>query len=82
MALIAGVLGRAGERGQMRRKADAADGIRTWDPREDVEKFILKDTKAKKQAREDALGRREGEEEPQDMSNEALRQVFGLASHH
>ena len=49
MTLLAGVLGRAGERGQQRRLADANDGISTWENPSDVETFISKDatTKAK-----------------------------------
>ncbi|KAK3997979.1 hypothetical protein QBC44DRAFT_338477 [Cladorrhinum sp. PSN332] len=40
VALIAGVLGRAGERGQQRRLADAATGKIGWRTPEDVSRFI------------------------------------------
>lgn len=47
MSVIAGVLGRAGERGQERRKADANRGVCTWRNQADVDKWML-DEKAKK----------------------------------
>ncbi|KAK4122051.1 hypothetical protein N657DRAFT_576854 [Parathielavia appendiculata] len=49
VTLIAGVLGRAGERGQQRRLADANDGICTWENARDIEIFIRKDAEAKAQ---------------------------------
>jgi hypothetical protein len=52
VTLIAGVLGRAGQRGQQRRLADANDGIVTWDTPNDVAKFVDRDSveKAQKEA--------------------------------
>ncbi|KAK4099138.1 hypothetical protein N658DRAFT_475829 [Parathielavia hyrcaniae] len=43
ITLIAGVLGRAGERGQQRRLADANSGVCTWENEREVERFITKD---------------------------------------
>ncbi|KAJ0108998.1 hypothetical protein J7T55_005546 [Diaporthe amygdali] len=40
VSVIAGVLGRAGERGQERRKADAARGVCTWRNPPDIEKWM------------------------------------------
>lgn len=40
MSVIAGVLGRAGERGQARRKADAKKGICTWRNQPDIQKWM------------------------------------------
>ncbi|KAL2260523.1 hypothetical protein VTK26DRAFT_5434 [Humicola hyalothermophila] len=48
--LIAGVLGRAGERGQQRRLADAENGIVTWNTPPDIAQFIMA-----KQAEAEAL---------------------------
>lgn len=63
MSVIAGVLGRAGERGQARRKADANKGICTWRNPPDVEKW-MEDEKAKvgnaAQAEREAQGRGDG----------------------
>jgi hypothetical protein len=47
VSVIAGVLGRAGERGQERRTADANRGVCTWRNQADIEKWML-DEKAKK----------------------------------
>ncbi|KAK4155673.1 hypothetical protein C8A00DRAFT_13312 [Chaetomidium leptoderma] len=47
VTLLAGILGRAGERGQQRRLADANDGICTWVNPSYEEKFIHKDASAK-----------------------------------
>ncbi|KAI7786142.1 30S ribosomal protein S2 [Diaporthe eres] len=46
VSVIAGVLGRAGERGQARRKADANKGVCTWRNQPDMEKW-MEDEKAK-----------------------------------
>ena len=55
IALIAGVLGRAGEMGQARRKRAAADGIVTWKNETEVEWFMHKHLKAlQRKAAEDA----------------------------
>jgi hypothetical protein len=51
VTLLAGVLGRAGERGQQRRLADANDGVCTWQTPLDVGQFIEKDA-AQKEAEE------------------------------
>lgn len=63
VSVIAGVLGRAGERGQARRKADANKGICTWRNPPDVEKW-MQDEKAKAgnaaQAEREAQGRGDG----------------------
>lgn len=58
VSVIAGVLGRAGEQGQKRRKADAGRGLCTWNNPPDIEKWI-KENKAKESAE---LGVDEGEE--------------------
>lgn len=46
VSVIAGVLGRAGERGQARRKADANKGVCTWRNQPDMQKW-MDDEKAK-----------------------------------
>lgn len=46
VSVIAGVLGRAGERGQARRKADAKKGICTWRNQPDIQKW-MEDQKTK-----------------------------------
>lgn len=78
VGLIAGVLGRAGEKGQARRRAEAAIGNRTWDPKEEVEKFILKDAKQKRQALQDARGSRSETGELGEKPNEELREILAL----
>ncbi|KAL2163267.1 hypothetical protein VTH06DRAFT_5323 [Thermothelomyces fergusii] len=50
ITLIAGVLGRAGERGQRRRLADAEEGITTWRTPRDILHFM--DKEAENKARE------------------------------
>lgn len=40
MSVIAGVLGRAGHRGQVRRKKNAAEGVCTWNNAADIEAFM------------------------------------------
>ncbi|KAK3690277.1 hypothetical protein B0T22DRAFT_377341 [Podospora appendiculata] len=47
VAVIACVLGRAGQRGQARRRAAAEDGVVTWETPADVDAFIAKDIKTK-----------------------------------
>lgn len=47
VTLIAGILGRAGQRGQQRRLADANEGIVTWSTPNDVAKFIERDAAEK-----------------------------------
>lgn len=48
MAVIGGVLGRAGQRGQRRRLKDAENGIVSWQNPTDISKFIALDQAAKK----------------------------------
>ncbi|CAK7217252.1 hypothetical protein SBRCBS47491_003101 [Sporothrix bragantina] len=45
-AVVAGVLGRAGEMGQKRRLRDAKDGIVTWENSEEVARYMNKTNKA------------------------------------
>lgn len=47
VTLLAGVLGRAGERGQQRRLADAQAGVVSWESPRDVNTFITKNAMAK-----------------------------------
>lgn len=54
MSVIAGVLGRAGERGQARRKRDAERGICTWRNPSDVQKWMDDEQSKAVQAREAA----------------------------
>ena len=60
MSLIAGVLGRAGERGQMRRRAAAENGICTWENPGDVEHFVNTQKKRRAAALKES---KEGQEE-------------------
>ncbi len=53
VSLIAGVLGRAGERGQQRRLADAKAGVVPWQNPQDVERFIFLDAKRKAEEAEE-----------------------------
>ncbi|KAK3348979.1 ribosomal protein S2, flavodoxin-like domain-containing protein [Lasiosphaeria hispida] len=53
MALIAAVLGRAGQRGQERRHADAEDGVITWETPSDVRRFVQNTLTAKAQEKKD-----------------------------
>ncbi len=53
IALIAGVLGRAGERGQQRRLADAQSGVVPWQNPLDVEHFISREAKRMAQEAEE-----------------------------
>lgn len=62
VTLIAGILGRAGQRGQQRRLADANDGIVTWNTPNDVAKFIERD--AAEKARDVAKSAGSAAEEP------------------
>ena len=57
VALIAGVLGMAGNRGQKRRHAAADNGVVTWSTPSDVAQFIKKDYKEKIAEMEKALGK-------------------------
>lgn len=55
VSVIAGVLGRAGERGQARRKADAEKGICTWRNPEDVQKWMDDERSKAIKAKQEAL---------------------------
>lgn len=59
VSVIAGVLGRAGERGQARRKADANSGVCTWRNPPDIQKW-MDDEKSK--AGREARAERDAEE--------------------
>lgn len=59
VSVIAGVLGRAGERGQARRKADANSGVCTWRNPPDIQKW-MDDEKSK--AGREATAERDAEE--------------------
>ncbi|KAK1767474.1 37S ribosomal protein, mitochondrial [Phialemonium atrogriseum] len=50
VAVIGGVLGRAGQRGQRRRLKDAENGIVTWENPTDISKFIALEQAAKEAA--------------------------------
>jgi small subunit ribosomal protein S2 len=67
VAVIAGVLGRAGERGQERRRADALEGIVPWQTPLDVVKFIKEERKSERDEREAKQAEEQGDsgrEEP------------------
>lgn len=55
MAVIAGVLGRAGQRGQRRRLKAAETGEVTWQNPTDVGKFITLDAKLKRAEKKKAM---------------------------
>jgi hypothetical protein len=55
ITLIAAVLGRAGERGQARRLADANEGIVTWETPREVANFIERDAREKAKAAKQAV---------------------------
>jgi hypothetical protein len=63
------VLGRAGERGQQRRLADANEGVCTWDNYRDVETFIQREAEAKAME-EVKAGRVEGVQEKKLLTRE------------
>lgn len=61
VSVIAGVLGRAGERGQARRKADAAKGVCTWRNSPDIERWMeAENGKARTKAQGGAVGGGDG----------------------
>ncbi|KAH8769104.1 37S ribosomal protein MRP4 [Diaporthe sp. PMI_573] len=61
VSVIAGVLGRAGERGQARRKADAAKGVCTWRNSPDIERWMeAENGKARTKAQGGAEGGGDG----------------------
>ena len=72
VTLLAGVLGRAGERGQQRRLADAADGVVSWKSPRDVDTFIEKDsmTKAEEELRQIDQARKDGTLEAKPLTKE------------
>ncbi|KAK0725148.1 ribosomal protein S2, flavodoxin-like domain-containing protein [Lasiosphaeris hirsuta] len=53
MALIGAVLGRAGQRGQERRYADAEEGIISWETPSEVRRFVQNTLAAKAQEKKD-----------------------------
>ncbi|KAK7431535.1 hypothetical protein QQZ08_002026 [Neonectria magnoliae] len=57
MAVVAGVLGRAGEAGRKRRLEDAAKGSVAWSNPEDLDQHIQKETKAAIEERKAVMGR-------------------------
>lgn len=67
--MIAGVLGRAGERGQERRKRDASGGVCTWRNPADIDKW-MQDERARR-AKE--LQAQRGEETPSAPPGERRR---------
>ncbi|KAJ4291345.1 hypothetical protein N0V88_006353 [Collariella sp. IMI 366227] len=65
ITLIAGVLGRAGERGQRRRLADAKEGVVAWRTPPEVEKYIAEEASTKLRAEREAMqSAGEGREKP------------------
>ena len=52
--MIAGVLGRAGQRGQARRHEAASEGSVTWQNPIEIEKFIYRDALEKAEAKNKA----------------------------
>ncbi|SPQ24457.1 21080ea4-f04f-4601-98a4-d2bfe25ac136 [Thermothielavioides terrestris] len=85
VTLIAGVLGRAGERGQQRRLAAANEGIVTWRNPDEVALFIQKDADRKltaaKAAAEEAMATGELDEKPLQREDfltddELLREMY------
>ncbi|KAH7157141.1 ribosomal protein S2, flavodoxin-like domain-containing protein [Dactylonectria macrodidyma] len=57
VAVIAGVLGRAGEAGLKRRLEEAAKGQVAWSNPEDLDRHIMKETKAALAERKEVMGR-------------------------
>ncbi|KAF7544230.1 hypothetical protein G7Z17_g10119 [Cylindrodendrum hubeiense] len=57
MAVVAGVLGRAGEAGQKRRLQDATKGNVAWSNPEDLDRHVMKETKAAIEERKAVMGR-------------------------
>ncbi|KAH7154909.1 ribosomal protein S2, flavodoxin-like domain-containing protein [Dactylonectria estremocensis] len=57
IAVIAGVLGRAGEAGLKRRLDEAAKGQVAWSNPEDLDRHIIKETKAALEERKEVMGR-------------------------
>lgn len=82
MALIAGVLGRAGERGQQRRLADAEKGVVKWQTPKDVFSFIGKvNAKIRREAEEkqENMQKETGGLKPADLmtEDEVIAEMFG-----
>lgn len=57
MALVAGVLGRAGEAGQKRRLKDAASGDISWSTSPELSRHIRKEVQAAVTKRKEVMGR-------------------------
>ncbi len=87
MSLIAGVLGRAGQRGQQRRITAAQEGVVTWDTPAEILRH-LKKLKAAEKGRLEKEGKGEfsGREEATEadfrdqVTDTALRDRFGPSS--
>ncbi|CAP64767.1 uncharacterized protein PODANS_5_3230 [Podospora anserina S mat+] len=82
VALIAGVLGRAGERGQQRRLADAEKGVVKWQTPKDVFSFIGKvNAKIRREAEEkqENMQKETGGLKPADLmtEDEVIAEMFG-----
>ncbi|KAK4652870.1 hypothetical protein QC762_503230 [Podospora pseudocomata] len=82
VALIAGVLGRAGERGQQRRLADAEQGVVKWQTPKDVFSFIGKvNAKIRREAEEkqENMQKETGGLKPADLmtEDEVIAEMFG-----
>ncbi|KAH6615920.1 hypothetical protein B0J18DRAFT_451892 [Chaetomium sp. MPI-SDFR-AT-0129] len=87
ITLLAGVLGRAGQRGQARRLAKARDGLLTWQTPSDVQKYIDSDAHEKARAASKAKAAAEEagvlEEKPLQREDfmtdeELLREITGM----
>ena len=57
MAVVAGVLGRAGEKGQKRRLADAARGSVSWSTSPELTRHMKKEVQAAVLKRKEVMGR-------------------------
>ncbi|KAK4641715.1 hypothetical protein QC761_503230 [Podospora bellae-mahoneyi] len=82
VALIAGVLGRAGERGQQRRLADAEKGVVKWQTPKDVFSFIGKvNAKVRREAegKQENMQKETGGLKPADLmtEDEVIAEMFG-----
>ncbi|UNI17437.1 hypothetical protein JDV02_003780 [Purpureocillium takamizusanense] len=57
MAVVAGVLGRAGEKGQKRRQADAAQGSVSWHTPPELSRHMMREARAAVQKQKEVMGR-------------------------
>lgn len=74
VTLLAGVLGKAGERGQKRRLADANNGIVTWNNPSEIERWM--DSNAAEKAREALIAIGKAQDEGILDRNMASREDF------